>query len=143
MIHLLDAAPNEGVGLLAAKPRDADVALEAVRFYPGSNIDNSPTRFAMDPRQVLAAVRDIRGYGWELGAIVHSHLFGPASPSEIDLAEAHFPGALMVIVSFATQPASIRAWHIGHDNGGKVVRGVRIEAEIRRKPILNSPDIAF
>lgn len=142
MLHLLDAAPNEGVGLLAARSRETGSVLDAVHFYPGSNIANSPTRFAMDPHEVLITIRDIRRNGWELGAIIHSHLFGPASPSEIDLAEAHYPEALMVIVSFAKQPAIIRAWHIEQEQEQKVVRGVRIEAEFGQDAVRKSPDLA-
>src|SRR5690242_1967837 len=49
--HLRRALPNEGVGLLATDA-DADVR-RATRFFPGTNIDASPTRFTMEPREVL------------------------------------------------------------------------------------------
>jgi proteasome lid subunit RPN8/RPN11 len=130
-IHLLEAAPNEGVGLLAALPRRDGGPVEAVHFYRGANIAGTPvTRFVMKPEDVLAAKRDIRQNGWELGAIVHSHRFGPATPSETDLAEAYYPDALMVIVSFAKQPATLCAWHIEHTPEQKIVRGVRIESGV-------------
>ena len=131
LIHLLDSTPNEGVGLVSSTSSEDGSVIEALQFYPGGNVAASPTRFAMDPRDVLGAVRDIRKSGHDLGAIVHSHLFGPPTPSEIDLAEAHYPDALMVIVSFARQPAEMRAWHVARTDEQTIVTNVRIESEYR------------
>ena len=131
LIHLLQAAPNEGVGLLAVAPPARDEAdvlvVDGVRFFPGTNVDASPTRFTMDPAEVLAAFREMREAGWELGAIVHSHLSGPPRPSPTDLREAHYPDALMLIVSFADQPATMRAWRVVPEHGLTVVQPVPIE----------------
>jgi proteasome lid subunit RPN8/RPN11 len=92
----------------------------------------------MDPRDVLHAIRDIRRSPYELGAIVHSHLFGPATPSEIDLNEAYYPDALMLIVSFARQPAEMRAWHIRQNGDQKVVTDIPIVSEFP-EPITGRP----
>ena len=83
------------------------------RFYPGTNLDRSPTRYTMDPAEVIAALRDIEARGWRLGAIVHSHPASAAVPSATDLREAHYPEALMVIVSLASGTPEFRAWGIG------------------------------
>jgi|GEM_PF-115359 len=112
MTHLQAARPHEGVGLLAVKASPWFGPLMAVRFYPGTNILHSATRFAMDGREVLDVFRDMRERGWELGAIVHSHPAGPATPSPTDLREAHYPQALMLIVSFANRQTDTRAWRI-------------------------------
>lgn len=136
LIHLLEATPNEGVGLLAVTPpaRDEEgvLVVEATRFFPGTNVDASPSRFTMDPAEVLAAFREMREAGWELGAIVHSHLAGPPRPSPTDLREAHYPEALMLIVSFADQPAPMRAWRVVPENDLKVVQPVPIEVLLDR-----------
>src|SRR5665811_271349 len=71
VIHMAEEAPNEGVGLLAVI-RHGDIA-HASAFFPGENIDASPTRFTMHPRDVLTTLDTISRHGWELGAIVHSH----------------------------------------------------------------------
>ena len=117
------AAPLEGVGLLAVV--DEGDATRAVRFYPGTNVDRSPTRYTMDPAEVLAAFRDIDANGWRLGAIVHSHPATPPLPSPTDLREAFYPEALLVIVGLAghatprrhpapcTRPPAARAWRLG------------------------------
>src|SRR5680860_1021893 len=71
VIHMVREAPNEGVGLLAAT-RNAGIA-EATAFFPGENIDASPTRFTMHPRDVVSALDTITNRGWELGAIAVSY----------------------------------------------------------------------
>lgn len=130
LVHLLDATPNEGVGLLAVgetyREDDGQLAVEAIRFYPGTNIDASPSRFTMEPAEVVRALRAIGDQGLALGAIVHSHLRGPATPSTTDLREAYYPDALMMIVSFADQPAALRAWRVAHEDDLRVVQPVDI-----------------
>jgi proteasome lid subunit RPN8/RPN11 len=107
--HLQANLPNEGCGLLAVK-HNGDQAVIATRFYPGTNRDASPTRYTMDPAEVFAAFRDLAAQGWSLGAIVHSHPATPPTPSPTDVREAFYPEALMLIVSFATDPPVMRAW---------------------------------
>lgn len=128
MMHLLDAAPNEGVGLLAVGAPFCDddglMAVEGERFFPGTNIDRSPTHYTMDPAEVIVALREIREAGLQLGVIVHSHLKGPATPSATDVREAHYPDSLMMIVSLAAQPASAGVWRIVPEDGVAVVQSI-------------------
>jgi proteasome lid subunit RPN8/RPN11 len=116
LTHLRASLPNEGCGLLATMRGDTLAGVEeperAVRFYPGTNIDDSVTRYTMDPMEVLAALRDMETNGWRLGAIVHSHPASPPTPSPTDLREAHYQGALMMIVSFAARDPVARVWAI-------------------------------
>lgn len=126
VIHMVREAPNEGVGLLAIT-QDAGIA-RATAFFPGENIDASPTRFTMHPRDVVTALDTISEQGWKLGAIVHSHLKGPASPSRTDVDEAQYPGALMVIVSLAHLPPDIRVWRL--DSEGESVVKRRVELDV-------------
>lgn len=130
MVHLLQAAPNEGVGLLAVEAAYADedggLAVDAVQFFPGTNIESSPSRFTMEPAEVITALREIRALDQQLGAIVHSHIRGPATPSATDLREAHYPDALLMIASFAGQPAVLRAWRVAREEHVNVVQPVEI-----------------
>ena len=107
--HLRSALPNEGCGLIAVASNQSN---RAVQFYPGTNVDASPTRFTMDGKQVIDALRDMEKRGWRLGAIAHSHPLSPATPSRTDLSEALYPAALMVICSFMTETPELRAWAI-------------------------------
>ncbi len=110
LAHLDDARPNEGVGLIATVT-DGEYR-RAVAFFPGTNVDHSPTRYTMDPAEVLSAFRVMRAEGWELGATVHSHLASPSTPSEIDLAEAHYPNTILLIVGFAAGETEVRLWSL-------------------------------
>ena len=114
--HLRQALPNEGVGLIGVEriERGGMVVAHSRRFYPGSNTRASPTRYEMDAHDLIAALRDIDRQGWELGAIVHSHPVGPATPSTTDIAEFFYPEALLVIASFAELTVDVQAWKLEH-----------------------------
>lgn len=128
MLHMLAAAPNEGVGLLAVDAEVSDLGRAiAARFYPGTNVDASPTRYTMDPGEVVRAVREMHARGWRWGAIVHSHLASPATPSQTDLREAYYPDVVLIIVTFQVHPAEMRAWRIDREDDLRIVRGVDIE----------------
>jgi len=136
--HLRRSLPQEGCGLLAVRPGERDAT--AVRFYGGTNVDRSPTRFTMDPRQVLAALMEIDRRGWILGAIVHSHPSGPATPSAVDLAEARYPEALLGIVGLAERPPELRLWRVPATEGEAVVEvGYRVVTS-RPASSLRSPN---
>ncbi len=125
--HLRTATPNEGVGLLAVDSMlTADGTAIARRFYSGTNLDASPTRYTMNPAEVLTAIREIDANAMRLGAIVHSHLTSPATPSVTDLREAHYPDALMLIATFVTDPPAVHAWRIDREDGRQVVRSIPI-----------------
>jgi [CysO sulfur-carrier protein]-S-L-cysteine hydrolase len=108
--HLRSALPNEGCGLLAVVRKPSEMV--ACRFFPGENIDASPTRYTMDPSAVMAALEEIERQDWRLGAIVHSHPDSPATPSKTDLREFHYPGALMTIANLFSTTMILRAWEI-------------------------------
>lgn len=130
MIHLITSAPHEGVGLLAVHdPEQTDDGLVTVgaRFFAGTNVERSATRFTMDPEEVMRALRDMREDGLRHGAIVHSHLGGPATPSATDVREAYYPDVLTMIVSLADQPASTGVWRMVPEQDLVVVQSVEFE----------------
>ncbi len=113
--HLRAALPNEGCGLIAARQLGG-TEIVALRFFPGTNADASPVRFTMDDVEVVNAFRTMRELDLELAAIVHSHPESEPKLSETDFEEAYYPGALMLIVSFAGEKAEFRAWRIAADS---------------------------
>ncbi len=108
--HLTAAALLEGVGLLGGRDDGATVRAEA--FYPGSNVDASPTRYTMEPAEVLAAFRAMEAAGGRLVAIVHSHPSSPPIPSVTDLVEARYPDAFLLIVGLAGAEPLARCWRL-------------------------------
>jgi proteasome lid subunit RPN8/RPN11 len=84
---------EEACGLIAG------VDQTSLAVYPITNILHSPVRYRMDPEQQLEYFNQIDENQWELLAIYHSHLHGPPGPSQIDIAEATYPGVIYLIWS--------------------------------------------
>jgi proteasome lid subunit RPN8/RPN11 len=103
--HCLAGRPNEACGLLGAKDRDV---VEVIRM---TNAASSPVRYALDPKEQFEAYRALENRGLELGGVFHSHTRTEAypSPTDVRLASEDVP---YVIVSLASEPASIRAFRI-------------------------------
>jgi proteasome lid subunit RPN8/RPN11 len=67
----------------------------------------------MDPKEQLAAFKDMEAAGLDLIGIYHSHTHTTAYPSRTDAAKAYYPDALYVIVSLAKRDApDIRAFRM-------------------------------
>lgn len=104
--HAKQAAPHECCGLLLAR---GGVVVEAVR---ARNVQASPTRYLVDPVDHFAAIRRARAEGMHVAAAYHSHPAAPARPSATDVAEAHDPELLYVIVSLEGSGEDVQAWRI-------------------------------
>jgi proteasome lid subunit RPN8/RPN11 len=105
--HAREDAPNECCGLLLGVGGRID---ECVRTR---NVLASPTRYRINPAEHFEALRRVRGTGRAVVAAYHSHVATGAEPSPRDIAEAHDPDLLYVIVSL-------------RDAARPVVRGYRI-----------------
>lgn len=124
MIAHCDAGrPNEACGLLGA--RDGAV----VKVFRMTNAAASPVRYALEPKEQLAVYRYLEENALDLAGVFHSHTRTEAypSPTDIRLATEDVP---YVIVSLATEPASIRAWRITKD------RWDAAEGEIAEVPLV-------
>jgi len=109
--HLRAALPNEGCGLLAcAEDEHGDVTV--LRIFPGTNMLKSPTRYRMAATEVIDAFRAMREQGLRLAAIFHSHPATPPTLSDIDLREANYPDAAILIVSFSAPLPEAAAWRL-------------------------------
>lgn len=128
--HLASELPNEGVGLLSARlaVEAGELVATATRYFPGRNRRASPTRYDLDVRDLVAALHEIEAAGEVLGGIVHSHPLGAPTPSRTDLAEAHYPESLMLIVSFAGPVPTLRAWKLVGEPGAWTPRAVPVDS---------------
>ncbi|MDQ4142267.1 MAG: M67 family metallopeptidase [Actinomycetota bacterium] len=106
--HCQEERPNEGCGVLAA----ADGRI--VKVIGMTNASASPVRYQLDPREQFAVYRTLDQQGWDLGGIFHSHTHTEAypSPTDVRLASEEVP---YVIVSFATDPPTIRGFRINKE----------------------------
>jgi proteasome lid subunit RPN8/RPN11 len=93
-----EAAPDECCGVLIGGPAGV-VEMAAAR-----NIAESRgTRFLIDPKDHIAALREARRRGLDVVGFYHSHPHSAAIPSETDLAEASYPDYLSLIVGLGTK----------------------------------------
>ena len=134
--HLRGYLPFEGAGLVSVLDEGQWTVGDA--YYPVRNRDASPTRFTMDPIDVLLAVQDMEQRGRRLGAIVHSHPRTAAEPSPGDLVEATIPRALTVIVGFHPTVA-VRAWRLLVDPSGAVTGAAETPIVRRQRVDRGSP----
>jgi [CysO sulfur-carrier protein]-S-L-cysteine hydrolase len=91
LAHARDDAPRECCGILLGT---GERILESVR---ARNLAEGTTRFLLDPRDHVAALRDARARHLEIVGFYHSHPRSAAYPSETDLAESAYPGVIHLI----------------------------------------------
>ncbi len=103
LAHARAGFPNEACGLLAG--REENGVRQVERVYLLTNTDSSNEHFSMDPREQLAAVRDMRANGWTPLGNWHSHPETPSRPSREDIRLAYDPNASYLILSLEAQAA--------------------------------------
>ena len=110
--HALEDDPNECCGILAGS--DGEVH----NLYRMVNVEASPYRYRMDPKELLNVYREIDDRGWEIIAIYHSHTHSEAYPSSTDVRLATWPEAYYILISLLQRDnPPIRAFRI---EGGEV-----------------------
>ncbi len=109
--HAKAGLPDEACGLLGGYEEDGNQVVTDV--YLLTNIDHSNEHFSMDPREQLAAVKDIRAKGRILLGNFHSHPESPSRPSQEDIRLAFDPKAHYLILSLmeADHPV-LNSFHI-------------------------------
>lgn len=91
--HARAESPCECCGLLVGNTSRVESAIRA------RNLRASPSRYLIDPKDHLSAIRDARSTGYSIVGTYHSHPFSTASPSDTDLREATYTEYLYFIVS--------------------------------------------
>lgn len=105
--HACSDAPNEACGLLLG--RDGEV----MHVIPARNVDEQPrTGFVVAPQDLFDALNRAEREGLSLLAAYHSHPAGSPVPSERDVAEAHYPDTVQIIVGLKSAQPEIAAWRI-------------------------------
>ena len=99
--HAQATLPNEACGILGGH------AGRVRTVYPGENVENSPVIYRMKPQDQLRAMHAIQLSGGDLLGIFHSHTNGSTIPSETDIAQAHYPDAVYIILA---RHSSSGAW---------------------------------
>ena len=95
--HAKANLPEEACGLIAGT-KDGDVK-EIKKVYLLTNVDHTNEHFSMDPKEQLAAVKDMRANGLVPLGNWHSHPESPSRPSEEDKRLAYDPSVNYLILS--------------------------------------------
>lgn len=118
--HLTAELPNEACGLLAGR------AGRVEKIYLIASAQPSPTRYEMEPGELIEAFLEMEQADRDLLGIFHSHPAGPPTPSPTDVAEAFYPDSAYVICSPGENDWQARAFEIR--DGSTRELGLKIEA---------------
>ena len=108
--HAREAAPRECCGILIGT---SDSVVENVR---AGNLADGTTRFEIDPRDHIKAVRLSRAKGLDIVGFYHSHPRSRAYPSETDKAESGYAEAMHLIAGTHETGDEMRLFRIGRDS---------------------------
>ncbi|MCM1182922.1 MAG: M67 family metallopeptidase [Roseburia sp.] len=105
LAHARAGFPNEACGLIAGTIRDG--IAEVQRAYLMTNADGSREHFSIDPKEHMAAIKDMRANGYIPLGNWHSHPETPSRPSEEDKRMAYDSNALYLILSLQDKDAPV------------------------------------
>ena len=98
LAHAKSELPNEACGLIAGEITDSDDKI-IKKVYLLTNVDHSNEHFTLDPKEQLAAVKDMRKNGFSPLGNWHSHPESPSRPSDEDKRLAYDSTASYMILS--------------------------------------------
>ena len=109
--HALEDDPDECCGILAG--HDSKVS----KLYRMTNVDHSPYRYNMDPKELYNIYNEIDNDGLEIVGIYHSHTHSEAYPSDTDVRLVTWPDASYILVSLMNKKnPGLRAFRIVDGN---------------------------
>lgn len=119
--NAMSEAPNEACGLIAGIDTDEERKIRKV--YILTNIDHTNEHFTIDPKEQLAAIKNMRAEGLKPLGNWHSHPESPSRPSEEDKRLANDSRASYLILSLMEKDNPVlNAFHIETIDGEKTVR---------------------
>ncbi len=111
LAHAVSELPNEACGLIAGTKQGSDKQIKKV--YLLTNTDHSNEHFSLDPKEQLAAVKDMRANGLVPLGNWHSHPESPSRPSDEDKRLAFDSTASYLILSLMDRNAPIlNSFHV-------------------------------
>ena len=115
--HAKKEAPVEACGLIAGELSGEDKIIKKV--YILTNTDHAEEHFTLDPKEQLAAVKDMRANGFVPLGNWHSHPVSPSRPSQEDKRLAYDSSASYMILSLMDDEPVLNSFHIEGDNAEK------------------------
>ncbi len=116
--HAESELPNEACGLIGGVTEGGDKLIKKV--YLLTNTDHSNEHFSMDPKEQLAAVKDMRANGFVPLGNWHSHPESPSRPSDEDKRLAYDSKASYMILSLMNREDPVlNSFHISGTDSEK------------------------
>lgn len=112
--HAKSLAPIESCGYLSGNNDTV------TRFFPMTNIDQSPEHFSFDPKEQFAVVKDVRNQNEKIMAVYHSHPETPARLSDEDIRLFNDPDPVYIIVSLKDAEAQINGFKVEKPNENEI-----------------------
>ncbi len=120
--YALQQRPDEACGLIAGTESE-DGSRRIEKVYLLTNTDHTNEHFSIDPKEQLAAVKDMRKNGLVPLGNWHSHPETPSRPSEEDKRLANDSRATYLILSLEKQDHPVlNAFHIEGPQENRSVR---------------------
>lgn len=120
LAHAEKELPNEACGLIAGVISGDGANKVIEKVYLLTNIDQSNEHFSLDPKEQLAAVKDMRTNGFVPLGNWHSHPESPSRPSDEDKRLAYDSKASYMILSLMDRENPIlNSFKIQGDNAEK------------------------
>ena len=108
--HARSEAPVEACGLIGGRIIDGNKYIEKV--YILTNVDHAEEHFTLDPKEQLAAVKDMRAEGIVPLGNWHSHPVSPSRPSQEDIRLAYDSRASYLILSLMEEEPVLNSFHV-------------------------------
>ena len=122
LAYALSQRPDEACGLIAGKEAE-DGSRSIEKVYLLTNTDHTNEHFSIDPKEQLAAVKDMRAEGLAPLGNWHSHPETPSRPSEEDKRLANDSKATYLILSLEKEDAPVlNAFHVEGEQDNRTVR---------------------
>ena len=115
--HAKKEAPVEACGLIAGEISGEDRIIKKV--YILTNTDHAEEHFTLDPKEQLAAVKDMRAEGLVPLGNWHSHPVSPSRPSDEDKRLAFDSSASYLILSLMDDEPVLNSFRIEGDTAYK------------------------
>ena len=116
--HAESELPNEACGLIGGVIEGGDKLIKKV--YLLTNTDHSNEHFSMDPKEQLAAIKDMRANGFVPLGNWHSHPESPSRPSDEDKRLAYDSKASYMILSLMNREEPVlNSFHISGTDSEK------------------------
>ena len=125
LAHATRELPDEACGLIAGEVQGTDKIVRKV--YLLTNIDHSNEHFSLDPKEQLAAVKDMRANGLVPLGNWHSHPSSPSRPSVEDIRLAFDSKASYLILSLMAEYPVLNSFHV--EGGAWTKEDLRIYSE--------------